>query len=101
MQRLVERTGVGPDIRPGGITVDTSVFSPNAPAYQRVENSVSPFLLVSGSQLNTLQAGGILKTVFGPAFFQSLNVFPNSSRFIWSVNLGNNTVNFAQAGIAG
>jgi hypothetical protein len=26
---------------------------------------------------------------------------PNTSRFIWSVNLGNNTINFAQAGIAG
>jgi hypothetical protein len=43
MQRLVERTGVGPDVRPGGITVDSSVFNPNAPAYQRVESAVNPF----------------------------------------------------------
>jgi hypothetical protein len=41
MQRLVERTGVGPDVRPGGITVDSSVFSPNASAVQRIETPVS------------------------------------------------------------
>jgi hypothetical protein len=40
MQRIVERTGVGPDIRPGGITVDSSVFSPNASAVELVESAV-------------------------------------------------------------
>jgi hypothetical protein len=39
MERLVERTGLGPDIRPGGITVDSSTFSPNASA---LDLSLSP-----------------------------------------------------------
>ncbi|EJD40230.1 hypothetical protein AURDEDRAFT_91104 [Auricularia subglabra TFB-10046 SS5] len=84
VDRIVERTGVGPDIRPGGITVDSSVYDPN---------------LKDAIQLVTSASGGIYKTVFGPAYFEALNVFPNSSRITWSVNLGNNTVGFAQAGV--
>lgn len=104
IQRIVERTGVGPDVRPGGITVDSSVYDPT---------------LKVGAQLVTSPTGGIYKTVLcvvpkwlatdwhahsfgsGPAYFEALNVFPNSSRIIWSVNLGNNTVGFAQAGVKG
>ena len=32
----------------------------------------------------------------GPAFFESLAVFPSSSRFVVDVNLGNNSVEIAQ-----
>ncbi|KIJ37551.1 glycoside hydrolase family 79 protein, partial [Sphaerobolus stellatus SS14] len=88
IQRLVERTGVGPDIRPGGITVDSSIFDPTAPALE-VDLSAS---------------GGIFRSTYGPDFFQSHAVFPNSTRFIVDVNLGNNSINIAhdqiQASIA-
>ncbi|TFK50028.1 hypothetical protein OE88DRAFT_1632314 [Heliocybe sulcata] len=80
MQRLVERTGVGPDIRPGGITVDSTQFSPNASALELDESS----------------SGGIWKTTYGPAYYESLAVFPNSSKIVIDVNLGNNTVQFAR-----
>ncbi|KAH7102030.1 hypothetical protein BKA62DRAFT_617976 [Auriculariales sp. MPI-PUGE-AT-0066] len=80
---LVERTGVAPDVRPGGITVDSSVYDPT---------------LTTDVQLVTSQSGGIYKTVFGPSYFEGLDVFGNSSRITFSVNLGNNTIGFAQAG---
>lgn len=80
MNRLVERTGVGPDIRPGGITVDSSIFDPNAPALN---------LSLSPSQ-------GIWRTTYGPAYFESYLIFPNTSRFILDVNLGNDSVAIAQ-----
>lgn len=41
MNRLVERTGLGPDIRPGGITVDSSIFDPDAPALDLALSPVS------------------------------------------------------------
>lgn len=41
MKRLVERTGLGPDIRPGGITVDSSIFDPTAPALNLTLSAVS------------------------------------------------------------
>lgn len=41
MLRLEERTGLGPDIRPGGITIDSSVFDPNAPALDLTQSAVS------------------------------------------------------------
>ncbi|KAF8680486.1 Glycosyl hydrolase family 79 C-terminal beta domain [Rhizoctonia solani] len=80
MNRLVERTGLGPDIRPGGITVDSSIFDPNAPA---LDLSLSP-------------SQGIWRTTYGPAYFESYLVFPNTSRFILDVNLGNDSVAIAQ-----
>ncbi|KAH8112653.1 hypothetical protein DFH11DRAFT_1784002 [Phellopilus nigrolimitatus] len=83
MQRLVERTGVGPDIRPGGITVDSSIFDPNGPALVLDESS----------------SGGIFRSTFGPAFYESLSIFPNTTRFVVNVNLGNNSVDIAQAEI--
>ncbi|CAE6455633.1 unnamed protein product [Rhizoctonia solani] len=79
MNRLVERTGLGPDIRPGGITVDSSIFDPNAPA---LDLSLSP-------------AFGGLPSI-GPAYFESYLVFPETSRFILDVNLGNDSVTIAQ-----
>ncbi|EUC53696.1 glycoside hydrolase family 79 protein [Rhizoctonia solani AG-3 Rhs1AP] len=80
MNRLVERTGLGPDVRPGGITVDSSVFDPNAPALN---------LSLSTSQ-------GIWRTTYGPAYFESYLVFPKTSRFILDVNLGNDSITIAQ-----
>ncbi|CAL1716179.1 unnamed protein product [Somion occarium] len=80
MQRLVERTGVGPDVRPGGITIDSSVYSSTAPA------------LV----LDESPAGGIFRTTFGPAWYESLEAFPDSSLIVVTVNLGNDTIQFAR-----
>jgi len=80
MQRLVERTGVGPDVRPGGITVDSSIFDPKGPA---LNVDLSP-------------TGGIYRSTYGPAFFESHAVFPNTTRFVVDVNLGNNSVDIAR-----
>ncbi|KAI0091215.1 glycoside hydrolase superfamily [Irpex rosettiformis] len=84
MQRLVERTGVGPDVRPGGITIDSSVYDPN----------------VSALTLSESPSGGIYRTTFGPQLYESLLVFPNSSQFVVTVNLGNDTITIAKNEIA-
>ncbi|KAF8588092.1 glycoside hydrolase family 79 protein [Ramaria rubella] len=83
VQRLVERTGVGPDIRPGGITVDSSIFDPNA----------------SALELDLSLTGGIYRSTYGPQFFESYAIFPESTRFIVDVNLGNNSIDIAQTEI--
>ncbi|KZT29970.1 glycoside hydrolase family 79 protein [Neolentinus lepideus HHB14362 ss-1] len=80
MEQLLKRTGVGPDIRPGGITADSTQFNPNASA---LEFDESP-------------SGGIWRTTYGPAYYESLSVFPISSKIVVDVNLGNNTVQFAR-----
>ncbi|KAI0322577.1 hypothetical protein OF83DRAFT_651208 [Amylostereum chailletii] len=80
MERLEERTGVGPDVRPGGITIDSSIFSPDS----------------STIELDMSSSGGIYRTTFGPALYQSLNVFPNTTNFVLSVNFGNNTIDIAR-----
>ncbi|KAI0342826.1 hypothetical protein BDW22DRAFT_1357353 [Trametopsis cervina] len=84
MQRLVERSGVGPDVRPGGITIDSTIFDPNGPALTLIEST----------------SGGIYRTTFGPAIYESLLVFPNSTQFVATVNLGNNTIEIARDEIA-
>ncbi|TCD65236.1 hypothetical protein EIP91_002944 [Steccherinum ochraceum] len=84
MQRLVERTGVGPDVRPGGITIDSSIYSPNASA---LELDMSP-------------SGGIYRTTYGPAWFESLDVFSDSSPIVVTVNLGNDTISIARDQLA-
>jgi len=38
--------------------------------------------------------------VSGPAFFESLNVFPSTSKFVASVNLGNNSLSIARDQVA-
>ncbi|KAI0028990.1 hypothetical protein K488DRAFT_57383 [Vararia minispora EC-137] len=80
MAQLEQRTGVGPDVRPGGITIDSSIFNRNAP----------PLTLSMSS------SGGIYRTTFGPGLYEFLNVFPNSTKFVASVNLGNATVSIAR-----
>ncbi|KAG8712198.1 hypothetical protein FRC08_014902, partial [Ceratobasidium sp. 394] len=80
IKRIVERTGLGPDVRSGGITIDSSVFDENAPALN---------LTLSDS----LQ---IYRTTYGPAYFESYGVFPDTSRFILNVNLKNDSVKIAQ-----
>ncbi|KAI0075812.1 hypothetical protein K474DRAFT_1663809 [Panus rudis PR-1116 ss-1] len=80
LQRLVEQTGVGPDIRPGGITIDSSIYSPNASALELIE---SP-------------SGGIYRTTYGPAWFETLDVLPETSPIVVTVNLGNDTVLIAR-----
>lgn len=45
MLRLEERTGLGPDIRPGGITIDSSVFDPKAPALVLDQSAVSTYCI--------------------------------------------------------
>ncbi|EIM91232.1 uncharacterized protein STEHIDRAFT_48573 [Stereum hirsutum FP-91666 SS1] len=82
MQRLVERTGVGPDIRPGGITVDSSIYDANSSALVLDESTV------------------IFRTTYGPGFYKYLSVFPNTTKFVLSVNLGNDTISIARNQLA-
>ena len=55
-----------------------------------------PIDIVCGT--NFLREGILtwLCVMSGPAFFESLAVFPSSSRFVVDVNLGNNSVEIAQ-----
>ncbi|KLO15240.1 hypothetical protein SCHPADRAFT_871320 [Schizopora paradoxa] len=80
MQRLEERTGVGPDIRPGGITILEEYIGRHS---KHIPTS-NPFQV----EANDLYSG--------PAYYESLAVFPQSSRFIVDVNLGNSSVDIAQ-----
>ncbi|EJD07106.1 uncharacterized protein FOMMEDRAFT_77371 [Fomitiporia mediterranea MF3/22] len=80
MQRLVERTGVGPDIRPGGITVQEE--------YTGQLSTLSTFPMTIHRSIHTCFSG--------PGFFNLLKMFPDSSRFIVDTNLGNNSVDIAQ-----
>ncbi|KAG8695708.1 hypothetical protein FRC09_008983, partial [Ceratobasidium sp. 395] len=80
MKRIVERTGLGPDIRVGGNTIDSSVFDANAPALN---------LTLSDSLK-------IYRTTYGPAYFESFHIFPDTSRFILNANLKNDSVEIAQ-----
>jgi hypothetical protein len=135
MRRLEERTGVGPDVRPGGITVyaisllqelwladfscsqrDSSIFDPEGPALVLDMSSVrhlhpafitsilieedfslEAFFAPHSKQLRNKLTSSLMFLCFsGPAFFESLSVFPNTSRFIVDVNLGNNSVEIAE-----
>ncbi|KAF8509442.1 hypothetical protein JB92DRAFT_514731 [Gautieria morchelliformis] len=83
VNRLVERTGVGPGIRPGGITVDSSIFDPNA----------------SALELDLSSSGGIFRTTYGPQFFESYATFPETSLVVVDVNLGNSSIDIARTEI--
>ncbi|VDB95700.1 unnamed protein product [Peniophora sp. CBMAI 1063] len=85
MANLEDRTGQGPDVRPGGITIDSSKFDPNQTEIVVLDESAT---------------GGIYTTTFGPALYEALNVWPNSSKIVVSSNLGNNTVTIARDELA-
>ncbi|KAI5804302.1 hypothetical protein EDC01DRAFT_610911 [Geopyxis carbonaria] len=73
---LKDRTGVSPSIRPGGITADSTWFSPTAPALVRDQ---SP-------------SGGIYRTTTGPAWFDSFHTLPDDVMYTLDLNLGNNSL---------
>lgn len=51
-------------------------------------------------KLTDMQAGGIYRTTYGPAWFESLGVFPDSSPIVVTVNLGNDTIEIARDQLA-
>ncbi|KAF2720165.1 glycoside hydrolase family 79 protein [Polychaeton citri CBS 116435] len=76
---LVEH-GSRPIVRPGGITMDSMIFDASA-----------------GDPVRTTDAeGGVYRTTFGPAFYQSWNNFPASTRFVSTLNFGNDSLDIAR-----
>ncbi|KAF2227320.1 glycoside hydrolase family 79 protein [Elsinoe ampelina] len=72
--------GGRPIIRPGGITMDSMIFSPSA-----------------GSPVRTTNAnGGVYRTTVGPAYYQSWANFPKGTQFVSTLNFGNNSLDIAR-----
>ncbi|KZV68175.1 glycoside hydrolase family 79 protein [Peniophora sp. CONT] len=87
MANLEERTGQGPDVRPGGITIDSSIFAPNQTANLVLEESAVRSIL-------------LFEMFHGPGMYEALDVWPNSSKIVVSSNLGNNTISIARDELA-
>ena len=79
LSRLVERGGQ-PIIRPGGITMDSMIFDASAGDPRRTTN----------------EAGGVYRTTVGPAYYQSWSNFPNGTKFVSTLNFGNNSLEIAE-----
>ncbi|KAJ9628553.1 hypothetical protein H2203_002454 [Taxawa tesnikishii (nom. ined.)] len=79
LDRIVEHGGQ-PIIRPGGITMDSMIFDPSA-----------------GDPVRTINpAGGVYRTTVGPAYYQSWSNFPNGTKFVSTLNFGNNSLDIAR-----
>lgn len=76
---LIVQHGGQPHIRPGGITMDSMVF--NEPASEVVRH--------------TSPSGGIYYTTIGPDFYESWSLFPNVTKFVSTLNLGNDSLQIA------
>ncbi|KAJ0114001.1 glycoside hydrolase family 79 protein [Diaporthe amygdali] len=81
LSRLIER-GAEPIIRPGGITQDSMIFNASAGDPVRTTNA----------------AGGVYRTTVGPEYFQdqSWDNFPKGTKFVSTLNFGNNSIDIAQ-----
>jgi len=79
LARIVEHGG-NPIIRPGGITMDSMIFDASA---QGVVRSLSP-------------TGGVYRTTVGPEYYQSWDLFPASTKFVSTLNFGNNSLEIAE-----
>lgn len=72
--------GGQPHIRPGGITMDSMVFNASA-----------------GDPVRTTNAeGGVYRTTFGPAYYQSWDNFPEGTKFTSTLNFGNDSLDIAR-----
>ncbi|ELU43710.1 hypothetical protein AG1IA_02261 [Rhizoctonia solani AG-1 IA] len=87
IENIAERTGVSPWIRPG-------VYLPAMP----VSGILNPVFIggVTQSATTELMSGGIYRTTYGPDYFKSFSNFAPSTKFIITLNLGNNTLNIAR-----
>ncbi|KAK4561423.1 hypothetical protein LTR86_004741 [Recurvomyces mirabilis] len=77
---LIHQHGGRPIIRPGGITMDSMIFDPNAGDPVR----------------ETSKAGGVYRTTVGPAYYESWSNFPNGTKFVSTLNFGNNSLDIAR-----
>lgn len=76
--RIVEHGGQ-PIIRPGGITMDSMIFDRSA-----------------GNPVRTSNAqGGVYRTTVGPAYYQSWSNFPEGTKFVSTLNFGNDSLEIA------
>ncbi|KAF2159696.1 glycoside hydrolase family 79 protein [Zasmidium cellare ATCC 36951] len=72
--------GLRPRIRPGGITMDSMIFSADA-----------------GNPVRTTNAnGGVYRTTVGPAYYESWSNFPNGTEFVSTLNFGNDSLDIAR-----
>ncbi|CDZ96269.1 Glycoside hydrolase, superfamily [Phaffia rhodozyma] len=78
--QVANRTG-GISFRPGGITVDSSIYEPSlSEPLVRIESAT----------------GGIYQTQYGPGFFESMNLLPSSTEYIMDLNFGNDSWEIAK-----
>lgn len=71
--------GLRPRIRPGGITMDSMIFSADAGDPVRTTNP----------------SGGVYRTTVGPAYYESWSNFPNGTEFVSTLNFGNDSLDIA------
>lgn len=81
---LIHTHGGRPLIRPGGITMDSMIFSPCAGDPVR----------------DTSRTGGVYRTTVGPDYYRSWDHFPEGMRFVSTLNFGNDSLEIAE-GLAG
>lgn len=79
LDRIDERGGA-PTMRPGGITMDSMIFDPEAGDSVRTTN----------------EEGGIYRTTVGPAYYESWSNFPESFKFISTLNFGNESLDISR-----
>jgi hypothetical protein len=78
--RRIHEHGGNPLIRPGGITMDSMVFDPKG---GDVVRTTSP-------------EGGVWRTTVGPGYYKSWDNFPNGTRFVSTLNFGNESLDIAK-----
>ncbi|OLN82011.1 Beta-glucuronidase 4 [Colletotrichum chlorophyti] len=76
----IHEHGGRPVVRPGGITMDSMVFDPEG---GDVVRTTSP-------------EGGVWRTTVGPNYFKSWDNFPEDTRFIATLNFGNESLDIAR-----
>lgn len=78
LERIHEHGG-HPVIRPGGITMDSMIFDPKA-----------------GDPVRTTSpSGGVYRTTVGPNYYKSWDNFPEGTRFVSTLNFGNESLEIA------
>ncbi|CAJ2508329.1 Uu.00g133550.m01.CDS01 [Anthostomella pinea] len=78
---LIHQHGGAPIIRPGGITMDSMIFNASA----------SP----GDSVRDVSTTGGVYRTTVGPAYYESWSNFPNGTKFVSTLNFGNDSLDIA------
>ncbi|KAI4728507.1 hypothetical protein E4T49_03801 [Aureobasidium sp. EXF-10728] len=79
LNRIVDHGGQ-PTIRPGGITMDSMIFNASAGDPVRTTNP----------------NGGVYRTTVGPNYFKSWSNFPEGTKFVSTLNFGNDSLDIAR-----